>query len=87
MFRFIQLFEDFNNTWRNVHKHKTIDKNIMAEKLTDEEKLMLIELYGGNPCRWDGNNPNHNNKELKLATKEEMTKHFDGKYIINALEK
>ena len=57
-----------------------------SDKLTDEEKFKLIAFYENASCLWDSTSPNHANKKMKAAAKDNLFDLFDGKYGLDVLE-
>ena len=61
----------------------------MSEKkrLSDKEKVTLIEFYKNNPVLWDSDNPYYKNDKTKEPVKLKLQELFNHTYTVEALEK
>ena len=57
------------------------------KKLSDDEKIKLIQFYRDNAELWDSANPYYKNKEKRDELKQKMYEEFDGKFNAEHLEK
>ncbi|XP_057291198.1 uncharacterized protein LOC130613858 [Hydractinia symbiolongicarpus] len=57
------------------------------KKLSDEEKVTLINFYKANPTLWDSGNIYYKNKDKKEAAKIDLVTEFEGAYSCDFLEK
>ena len=55
--------------------------------MNEQEKRELINFYRENPILWKNDDPDHNNKQKRLAVKDNLYSVFDGKHTMEVLEK
>ena len=65
-----------------------MDEVKVAElKLSDEEKVKLIEFYKANPTLWDTSDQYYKNKVKRLLIKKRLVELFEDKFSEEHLEK
>ena len=57
------------------------------KRLSDKEKITLIEFYKNNPVLWDNDNPYHKNDKAKEPIRLKLQELFNCPYTVESLEK